>query len=55
MGNNNATVAKPHLVIVGASFSGLILTHELHETYNITLIERKDHFEYIPLVPKSLT
>jgi len=55
MSSDNARVTKPRLVIVGASFSGLVLTHELYEHYDITLIEKKDHFEYMPLVPKTLT
>jgi NADH dehydrogenase FAD-containing subunit len=43
------------LVIVGASFAGLLLVDKLHHAFDITLVERKDHFEFICAMPNYLT
>lgn len=39
---------KPHVVIVGGSFAGLKIAHEIHAHARITLIDPKDYFEYTP-------
>ena len=46
--------SKRRLVIVGASFAGLALVDKLKNHFEITLVERKDHFEYICNMPKFL-
>lgn len=53
MGNNHPA-EKKHLVIVGASFSGLLLLDKVKNDFNITLIDKKDHFEWICSLPKSV-
>ena len=46
MGTTNTNDRK-HLVIVGGSFAGLVLIPKIKDQFNITLIEKKDHFEWI--------
>lgn len=45
---------RKHLVIVGGSFSGLMLLDQIKEKFNVTLIDKKDHFEWIPSLPAVL-
>lgn len=54
MGNNQGTVKKKHLVIVGGSFAGLLLAQKLSSSFNITIVEQKDYFEWICGMPASI-
>jgi len=53
MGNRQSE-DKKHVVIVGASFAGLILLDHIKDDFNITLVEKKDHFEWICSMPQSI-
>ena len=39
---------KKTVFIVGASFAGFTLAEQLWNDFNVTLIDKKDHFEYLP-------
>jgi NADH dehydrogenase FAD-containing subunit len=52
MGNSHTE--KKHLVVIGASFAGLSLVEDLKNDFMITIIEKKDHFEWKPAMPKSM-
>lgn len=43
-----------HLVIVGGSFGGLILLHYISSYFKITVLEKKEHFEWVCMQPKSM-
>lgn len=43
-----------HLVIVGASFAGLGVLTYVQSSYRITVIEKKDFFEWVCLTPRSM-
>ena len=51
MGNK---APKKNLVIIGGSYAGLILLDKVKNDFNVTLIEKKDHFEWIWSLPKSI-
>mmetsp|Transcript_12526 Transcript_12526/g.45675 ORF Transcript_12526/g.45675 Transcript_12526/m.45675 type:complete len:557 (-) Transcript_12526:438-2108(-) len=46
--------SKKRVVIVGASFGGLTVLQELKKTYDVTLIDSKNFFEYTPGVLRVL-
>jgi len=52
MGSGN-TKEKKHLVIVGGSFAGVNLIMKLKDEFKITLIDKKDYFEWICGLPQS--
>ena len=54
MGNSNTREHKKHLVIVGGSFAGMTLLHYVQNDFKITLIDKKDHVEWICMLPKSI-
>ena len=43
------------LVIIGGGFAGSYIAKELQNEYKITLIDRKNYFEFTPGVPRTLT
>ena len=43
-----------HLVIVGASFAGVSLWLNVGSAFRITLIDRKEFYEWVTAVPKSI-
>ena len=45
---------KKQLVIVGWSFAGLHLLDKVKNDYNIILVEKKDHFEWIWSLSQSI-
>jgi NADH dehydrogenase FAD-containing subunit len=45
---------RPNIIIVGGSFAGMTLTRKLYNDANITLVDKKDHFEYWPTNIKIL-
>jgi apoptosis-inducing factor 2 len=49
----NTTKEKKHLVIVGGSFAGIFLIYRLSSTFKITLIDKKEFFEWSWAVPHS--
>ena len=51
---NSVPAKHKNLVIVGGSSAGLFLADKLKDEFNITLIEKKDHFEWICSMPHSL-
>lgn len=53
MGSSHPKERK-HLIVVGASFAGLMVVDKLKDDFNITLVEKKDHFEWICSMPKSM-
>lgn len=52
MGNSHSE--KKKVTIIGGSFAGLILLDKIKNDYDITLIEKKDHFEWICSLPHSI-
>ncbi|CAI2368381.1 unnamed protein product [Moneuplotes crassus] len=52
MGNSQPQRKK--LVIIGGSFAGLLILDKVKEDFDITLIEKKDHFEWICSLPHSM-
>ena len=47
MGNSNTRNYKKHLVIVGGSMAGINLLHYVQNDFKITLIEKREYFEWI--------
>ena len=43
-----------HLVIVGASFAGVSLCLNVGSAFKITLIDRKEFYEWVTAIPKSI-
>ena len=55
MGSNSSRVPTelPHLVIVGGSFAGISLCLNVNMNFRITLIEKKEFFEWVTAAPYS--
>ena len=52
---SNPTIQK-HLVIVGGSFAGMAMLESSYKDFTkITLIDTKDHYEFICTAARSLT
>ena len=47
--------SKPSVVIVGGSFAGLRTQRELSDSFDVTLVDLKDYFEYTPGVLRLFT
>ncbi|CAI2367572.1 unnamed protein product [Moneuplotes crassus] len=50
----NTQPQKKRLVIVGGSFAGLLLLDKVKDDFEVVLIEKKDHFEWICSLPHSI-
>ncbi|KAJ1471252.1 hypothetical protein T484DRAFT_1844879 [Baffinella frigidus] len=46
--------ARQRVVIVGGSFAGLAVARNLRKDFDVTIIDRKDYFEYTPGVLRLL-
>ena len=56
MGSNSSRVPTdlPHLIIVGGSNAGIILSLNVNKNFRITLIEKKEFYEWVTATPYSV-
>lgn len=52
--SNQARSSLPHLVIVGFQYGGYNLLHQVKDKFRVTVIDKKDFFEWFTAAPASI-
>lgn len=52
--SNNTRETLPHLVIAGFQFGGYNLLHQVKDHFRVTVIDKKDFFEWVCAAPASI-